>query len=530
MSTSPSAQTTPRPGTEASPHEAARALTRRFGLPKGGQAERFAAAQVQICRKRPDLYPYVYPIQNHVREGTAPPNPPSSSKALRAVKGAIKRMGGRPLRAVNDHLPRPTYTADVLLCPTWVWERPQEIRLHIDLLTGLLKTGRSVLVLLRRGSTTAERMHEEAAALGAADQVTLLDPRGRLGRIQDRLHLDGTAGRARTDTQAVLDALRPAGLTLSADAYDMMAWTARCRQMWERWRPHLRFDAAVVRCHWLPLCSSVALTARERGVPVTTLQQGVVSHTMDVPVMADQYVCFGDASAGTLRSLDADVAEATGQPVQCTNYVPTGSLIDPIENPEPAFEAGTLLVIGQFTDWATDYYGLHDQKAALFSLLRRLLTDTETVAKVVVRPHPAASDAKTWEPLRTDFPQQVVFSDAHERPISYDFRRASAVLGLFSGALATAAAWGRPTFFLSDPNGFHTPDLAPFSGQSAPAASLVDRVRSTLENRSTYHREAHQAYEAASDYYCDGKSASFSPSFVDALMNSQLSTASHSQS
>lgn len=493
---------------------AARKLTRRFRLPEDGQAERFAAAQVQICREQPDLFPYLYPIQNYVRAGTSLPDSPSSA----SIMSKMRQNGGRCLRHLNDILPRRTIRADVLLCGVWVWERTQEIRLLDELLTGLLQSGRSVLVLIHRGTTSHQRLRETATDLDAGRRVTFLDPRGFLGRASDCLRLDDVPRRTETTLRRILDALRPAELTLAASARDPLAWTVRCHAMWTRWASRLRFDTAIVRCHWLPLCSSVSMTARQRGVPVTTLQQGVISHTMDVPVVADQYVCFGESSATTLRALDADFAEATGRGTQCQEYVPVGSLIDPIEPSTPPFEARTLLVIGQFTGWAVDYYGLEQHQNKLRRLIRRLLEDTSAVERVVIRPHPAAGDSSVWAQLRNEFPHLVHLSSSHDHPISDDLACSSVALGLFSGALATAAAWGRPTFFLRTPGGYATPDLAPFSAQTGTARELFDQIRSTLSDRKTYREACVASRRAASTYYHQGDASTFPASRIDELL------------
>jgi len=505
----------PSPGpTKQKSRTAARGLTRRFRLPEDGQAERFAAAQVQICREQPELFPYLYPIQNHVRGGTSLPAPPSSA----ALKSKLRRNGGRCLRRLNDILPRRTIRADVLLCGVWVWERTQEIRLLDELLTGLLQSGRSALVLIHRGTTSHQRLRETAAELDAGRRVTFLDPRGFFGRLSDRLRLDDVPRRTETTMRRILDVLRPVELTLTASVRDTLAWTVRCHAMWTRWAPHLQFDTAIVRCHWLPLCSSVSMTARQRGVPVTTLQQGVISHTMDVPVMADQYVCFGESSATTLRALDADFAETTGRTIQCQKYAPVGSLIDPIEPSTPPFGARTLLVIGQFTGWAVGYYGLEQHQKNLLRLIRRLLEDTSVVERVLIRPHPAASDSSVWVPLRNEFPHLVHLSPSHDHPISDDLARSSVALGLFSGALATAAAWSRPTFFLRTPGGYATPDLAPFSAQTGTARELFDQIHSTLSDRKTYREACAASRRAASAYYHRGDAATFPASQIDELL------------
>ena len=75
-------------------------------------------------------------------------------------------------------------------------------------------------------------------------------------------------------------------------------------ESWERLAPWLEFDALVARCHWHVLCSAVCRTALQRGKPVVTFQQGVITHTLDAPVTASKYVAFGPSSASFMAKVN----------------------------------------------------------------------------------------------------------------------------------------------------------------------------------------------------------------------------------
>lgn len=504
------------PTSPSSPlHAAARELTGRFRLPDDGAAERFAAAQIQVHREAPELYPYLYGIQNHVEHGTEP-----SPDLLAASSHPMADRIGSMLCSASSYLPRRSYDADVLLCGVWKWERETEIRLLQDLLTGLLESGRSVLCVVATRTASSRRLREAAAQVPSAPAVHFLDPRRVPGRLADRLDLDVVHARTDAVLRQLLDVLRPAGLTLAPGAREEVAWTAACEAYWRPWAPALTFDAAVVRCHWLPMCSSIVQTAQRRDIPVSTLQQGVISHTIDVPVHADRYVCFGDASSRALQDLDHSIRQHADLPARSATYAAAGSLFDPISEFSPAREARTILVIGQFTDWAVSYYGIADERSALFSLLDRLAHRRDAVARIVVRPHPArGGEWADWQALQDRHPNMVEISSPYTTTIDDDVEEASAVLGMFSGALATAAACGRPVFFLTCPGGYRCPDLAPFTAQTGSAGTLEDRLCECLRSDSAYEAERAASLQAARDYYRDGAQAEIDAAFVnDVLM------------
>jgi hypothetical protein len=266
------------------------------------------------------------------------------------------------------------------------------------------------------------------------------------------------------------------------------------------------------------MCSSIVRTAAARDVPVTTLQQGVVSHTIDVPVHADRYICFGDASARTLRDLDRAISKKIGQSPRRTDYVQAGSLFDPVSVHPPAPEAGRLLVIGQFTDWAVRYYGIDAERTALYHLLRRLLDDVDGLKQMIIRPHPAGGSWEDWSALSNEYPNGVELSSPYANSIAYDIERCTAASGLFSGALVTAAACGRPVFFLSHPESYWTPDLTPFANQSGSADPLFERISLLLRSPDAYRTERRQCMHAAHAYYKEGTACSFDDTFFERLL------------
>ena len=101
----------------------------------------------------------------------------------------------------------------------------------------------------------------------------------------------------------------------------------------------------VARCHWHPLCSPVCRTARQRGKPVITFQQGVIGHTLDVPVTASKYVAFGQSSASFLARMNRRFFQAAGMPEPPVEYVNGGCLFDTVIALPDQFAHQTLLMV-----------------------------------------------------------------------------------------------------------------------------------------------------------------------------------------
>lgn len=489
------------------------ALLESFAFPPRGAAEAFAAAQPLLYRHDPALHRYFYAIQKHVRfeENEDPPAWKQPAPLHRALARACHRAA--------RHAPRRRLAADVLLCGTWLWERPQENDLWARLLEGLLRRGASVLCLIHTGTGLFQRLKRLRAAHRGPGRVTFLDPRGLIGRLDERLGLDLACAKAWRDAQRLRAVLRAGGCSLSARAWPAILWTAAQELAWARWAPHLTFETAVVRCHWLPLCSAVARTGLRCGRKVATLQQGVVSHSLDAPVTAHQMLCFGDASARTLGAMDAAFAQETGRAVTCTDYAPVGSLIDPVLPLENNFERRTVLVVDQSTGWADAFYDLAAQNAALQQLVARLCAaEGGPACRVVIRPHPLGRTLAFWKELAARHPARCVISQPKERSFADDLRRSSVAVGLFSGALTTAAASGLPAYFLDVPGGYRTPDLACFEATQFLSPDALFSEISRLCRDEAFYCGAQTRSRAAAAAYHEGLAQPSGPELADAVL------------
>src|SRR5208337_3983256 len=120
------------------------------------------------------------------------------------------------------------------------------------------------------------------------------------------------------------------GLSPSPGSISGFINTATFVEAWRFIEPCVEFEAVVARCHWQTLCSPVCRTARERGRPVITFQQGVIGHTLDVPVTATKYIAFGHSSARYLARINRSFLSDVGAPEPVVEFIPGGSLFDNI--------------------------------------------------------------------------------------------------------------------------------------------------------------------------------------------------------
>ena len=472
-----------------------------FTLDPTGRAAAFASAQVALVREDPALQRVFPAIQHHVRHGT-----PS--------RAAGPPPGRRPLRL--PRLPRRRLRGDVLLAPTWLWQRPGEDALLADVLAALLHADLAVLVPMHRGSPLRARLHAAARRV-ARGRLVLFDPRG-LGRRLETLRPDVTAAVvARREEHRVREVLAGEGLALEDGARAGLQWEADRALDWAGVADAVQAPVALVRCHWLPLCSAVAHDAVRRDRRVVTLQQGVVSHSVDVPVVADSYLAVGRPSATLVRRMDAALAGAAGRGVRCGAFHPVGSLVDPVPVPGPdPFGRRRVLVVDQSVQSATRYHGVQDEQDALVRIVEELVTGREP-ARVLVRPHPNGDALGRWRALAAAHPARLALSDP-ARPLAADLASASVALGLFSGALAVAAAAGVPPVLLGVDGGFRTPDLDVFAAQRLDEREAGAVLRRLLADRGHHERARRAALGAGRTYLEGGRRCRFDAHFVDLVL------------
>jgi hypothetical protein len=376
-----------------------------------------------------------------------------------------------------------------------------------------------VLCLLPADASGREEADAQLAAAGRSGQVEFVDPASHLNAMDERLHSMVARIRGQAAFEETVRVLEPHGLNPGQEVRAGFERIAFYVEAWERLEPWVEFDAVVARCHWLPLCSPVCRTARQRGKPVITFQQGVIGHTLDVPVTASKYVAFGQPSASFLARMNSrffQAAELRQPPVE---YVEGGCLVDKVIPLPDQFAHQTLLLV-DVPPAPGDFYGIESQGQALMELAERLLTAELPLRRVVIRPHPFWSnlDLESCKRLVRQHPDRCELSHP-SWSLEDDLRRSSIVAGILSGVLTVAAACGLPAIFLETEHGYTTGDLACFSPRQTllPDAAFCE-IRKILTDRQAYAEAQTEALKNAREYYADSTDVKLDGTFFERLL------------
>jgi hypothetical protein len=263
----------------------------------------------------------------------------------------------------------------------------------------------------------------------------------------------------------------------------------------------------------------------QRGKRVITFQQGVISHTLDVPVTASTYVAFGPSSATFLGRMNRSFFRAAEIPEPPVKYVSGGSLYDIVTPLKDQFDHQTVLMVDvPVPSGQDDFYGIKSQCSALVRLAEKLLVADLPLRRLVIRPHPF------WSNLDFDACHRLVREHSLRCELSHpawsledDLSRSSAVVGIFSGVLTVASACGLPTIFLETEEGYSTGDLACFSPRQTllPEAAFGE-IKNILTNREAYAEAQAHALQNAREYYANGKNLDLSGAFFERALRSDL--------
>jgi hypothetical protein len=484
-----------------------------FQLPEGSSVAAFASAQIHLFRHNAALQDYFLALQlASGRLSTTRILP--RSFARRVLTQA--EIGGYD---VVRRVARRKYKVDVLYCPAPYYSRRTENDLLVRTLMALAETGATILCLLPGNPPFRAELEAKLRAAGRSGQVTLLEPWSALNRLAGKWLSRVARIRGCAAFDETVEVLRPHRLAPPLDARLTYIYTASFAEVWNGIEQHIDFDAVVTRCHWFDLCSPVSRTAIQRGKPVITFQQGVIGHSLDVPVTASKYVTFGHSSAALLARMNRSFFQAVGQDTPAVEFVPGGSLFDTVLNLPDQFSKGTLLVIDEPLG-PGDYYGIGSQREAILHLVEKLL-NSSTSPRVIIRPHPH------WDSLGLDAWKEIVLRHPNQCEISHatwtledDLSRSSAVVGIFSGALTIAAASGLPTFFIETGQGYATEDLACFrDGQILPPDGAFGEIRRVLSNESAFAVARETALTNARNYYANGANLDLSAAFFKRLLD-----------
>ncbi len=478
--------------------------SRLFHYPEGATAALAARAQLELWRSAEGrrLFPYFALLETHVRpgedRGLRLPRPRRAALAAR-LPGWLP---GWPELPAREKLRR-----DVLIAGD-CRNRETEYRLMSRILLAAVDSGRTVLYLTAGNEEEHRRIRDTVQSAGIQDRVTLVDvlppdrrPASTVLRARGRLS-------AFEDWHCLAERL-PDGLVFSDEAYDAMAGIATVRLAWRRLRERVEFGTALVRCHFTPLGASVAEAEMDRPATVVTTQHGVICSPTWSPILADRYICFGASSADFARRLDREVAERSSRPALCTDYLPSGSLYDPLPPLHPRTEPRTLLVIDQNTRRGSLLLGMHEQNREFAEAVELALERCRNLDRVLIRPHPDNREMEGWRHLPERHPGRVVFSRPGSK-LEDDMAESSVVAGMFSGATVTAAACGLPTVFVWREGWYYTGDLECFRDS---LFTHPDRLPGILDDilasPAGIRARAEKSRDAARQYYHEGAECPF---------------------
>ena len=484
----------------------------------GSRIAAFAQMQLHLYRHDISLQDYFMMLQLDTL--TSPrANSRDQRTFSRLTKGVIHGAD-----TVSQIRPRRKIKTDVLFCPMPDSSRKTETRFLIRSLLGLAQTDAKILCLLPANAPCRDELDAQLARAGRSGQVSFIDPAIPLNPMEARLRWRVARMRASKAFEETVQILEPHGLSPGLEVLDNFQHIAHFVEAWERLAPWVEFDAVVARCHWHVLCGPVCRTALQRGKPVITFQQGVISHTLDVPVTASTYVAFGQSSASFLARVNRAFFQAAKMPEPPVEYVHGGCLYDTVTALPNQFDHQTLLMVDvPAVKGQGDFYGLESQCRALLQLAERLLAADLPLRRLVIRPHPF------WGNLDFEACQRLVREHSTRCELSHpvwsledDLRRSSVAVGIFSGVLTVASACGLPTVFLETEHGYTTGDLACFSPRQnlLPDAAFCE-IGKILTDRQAYAEARTEALRNAREYYANGTNLDLSPIFFERLLRNE---------
>lgn len=475
----------------------------------------FAQMQLFLYRGDESLQDYFMQLQLDSLSG-----PIAISPHLRALdRFTAKAM--RTADKISRFHARRRIKTDVLFCPLPYFERKTENRFLVRTLLGLAQTDAKILCLIPEDAPCRREVEFQLDAAGRKGQIKFIDPLEPSNPLEARLRPRLARMRAHFAFDKAVSLLEPHGLTLGQELETGFEHIAQFTEAWDRLAPSIEFDAVVARCHWHALCSPVCRTARQREKPVITFQQGVIGHTLDVPVTASKYLAFGAASALFLGQMNQRFFHACGAPEPSVEYVKGGSLFDRIVDLPDQFDHQALLMVDLPIAQA-DFYGVDSQSEALLQLAERLLRADLTLRRIIIRPHPYWSNLnfESCQRLAREYPGRCELSHP-AWSLEDDLRRSSAAVGIFSGVLTVAAACGLPTYFLQTEQGYTTGDLACFSPRQTLLPDEAFReISKVLSDRQAYAEARSVALKNAREYYANGSDAELDGAFFERLLRS----------
>ncbi|MCK8517532.1 hypothetical protein [Methanoculleus sp. 7T] len=481
-----------------------------FCFPPGATAEAAIAAQMALYSSPyyRELLPYFAGLETRFEQGNHKSDENLTPPEYRDVSSRYLKLKNCVLRGKKK------ISGDVLVVGEC--SRPAEIDMMKRLINGLSQQKRTIIYLTFSNTTEYREIQTFAKEIGIKD-IEFLDFYSR--DIIQRVILRTIARNRAVYNWQIIHDLLPEGISIHGNPLDIMIGTATAQTAWEHYRPYIQFNEVFVRNHWNPLSATIAIDAIEEGKTVVTTQHGVISTPEAfTPIIATKILCFGSASENILSKVDQELAFQAKRSPYCQDFIPIGSFFDNISELPSNFDKKTMLVIDQHLPWTEQFYGIKEEFQTLQSTIDDISNSNTGLEKLIVRLHPRNKIPHYWLELVHQYPEFVEISDPVHNSLSDDLKRSSLTFGLFSGALATAAARGIPPMFLWQPGWYYTPDLSCFVRDFFfKPDEILTGIKHFMSNLEAYETLRQKAIDSSFRYYHGRKMCDFDPELIERI-------------
>ncbi|MEI8346458.1 MAG: hypothetical protein WCG27_03260 [Pseudomonadota bacterium] len=387
--------------------------------------------------------------------------------------------------------------------------RSHEIRFLTNIARGLMASG------LCLGFMTSRDSDEEKQLMGlrpmnGQSPIELIDlfelPQGQ-DLISFQLEVTTMAIK---DLKSLFSLIDPLQISLSYGAANEIATVALLKCAWTQRRNFIKFSHLITRNNWSPLGAIIASEGLHQLKTILTFQHSVISTPAGyTPILANHYICYGHPSEELLKTLEASWERPLSRPL---HFHCGGAVWDDIPRIMPdQFHKKTLLVIDQFSEWAKNYYGLHEDFESLFHTVEDLAESLPLIKQIRIRLHPDNPEDPRWHRLAKKWPQKVLISSSHVRP-EEDLIESSMAIGLFSTALISACRWGIPAIPLWEEGRYYTPDLrALYTAFATPPDEVRPLILDYFTHNERYSVACAEALNVGRQYFSQRLPFEFSP-------------------
>jgi hypothetical protein len=485
-------------------------LIKKFNFPLAGEAEAFWESQKLLGKIDSRFNLYFRSIIYNVSFADTEPLAEKSGFINNSFLN--KKITGLYQKLLTLIQKNTKIECDILINPSFcTFNRITEKKLVLNLIESCTSLGLIVCVVCN--NEIKQILSGELDDLVTSKNVMLINPISEMTWFQKKIVRVLSKIIAKADFREVTRILAKNRININRQVYSSIESAIYNKFSWLHIQKNLNFKFVILRCEWDDFSVSITESSKLKEIPVICFQHGVISNTLDVPVRVDRFLTFGEQSAKLMTELNHQFAQATNQSNLCSEFYPVGSITDSIKLQINNFSRRSVLIIDQSVDRACKFNGLSQLIEETERLIKALLL-CDPVEKIVIRPHPQSKFFEFWEWCSINYPHK--FDISHPRlKLEVDIQRNSIAVGLFSGALAVAAASGLPSYFLTLQDAYFTPDLNCFKNDFAlPFDRLIHKLQKLTTDEAFYLEERRRCLETSSIYYAKNQQVSIDKNFI----------------